>query len=263
MIPRKKILWIPLTVIALLLLVACGQLISVTSQTKQSAELPSEWTCPASAFKSIAEITQDLNQDTATILQQFPYQVYLAEGNYCNIEAILTDLAYLASLEGENEGESSDILMDALTTHLETKIGSSFEQYHPDSLIQLLHWANQFGHYANYPSAYQLEYSVIHGFWLDYIANKLSAYTEENSDVKYAYKFAYLRYNCELQQYRAPIGKTRLEKVVDYFIESKYSYLLERLWNGTSGVFKFVVLLGLLLTVYAFYRTIQFHLIKK
>ena len=259
---NKKIAWIILGMAFLLLFLLLGKLISVANKVGPSAELPVPWTCPASAFADLATIAQDLNQDTAAFLEEFPYEIYLSKGNYCNIEAILRDLNYLSSLEVAGKSGSSDVLMDALTTHLEAKIGPSFDHYNPDSLIQLLHWANQFGHYANYPSDYQLEYSVVHGFWLDYIANKLFAYTEADASVKYAHKFIYLRYNCELQQYRAPIGKTRIEKVVDYFIESKYSYLFERLWNGTSWVFKLVIFLGLMLTGYAFYRTIQYHFSK-
>ncbi|MEM6378458.1 MAG: hypothetical protein AAF705_09600 [Bacteroidota bacterium] len=262
MMYKKFFFWIPMLLAFLLIILFFLKIVSAASKMEQSSELPSQWTCPASAFDNMATIIQDLDLDSSNVIGKFPYEAYVANGNYCNIEAILKDLKYLASLEDAGKNERSDILMDALTTHLEAKIGPSFDQYNPDSLIQLLHWANQFGHYANYPSDYQLEFSVVHGFWLDYIANKLFTYTEQNSDVKYAHKFIYLRYNCEIQQYRAPIGKTRIEKVVDYFIESKYSYLLERLWNGTSWIFKLVVLMGILVTVYAFYRTIQYHYSK-
>lgn len=194
------------------------------------------------------------------LLDDFPYDAYLASGRYCSLSAIKSDLEALDSLNPTETRLNQDILAITLTEKLEEEIAESFLQFNPDSMIQLLQWANQFNIYKELDSTHGDLFEMIYFHWLNFISNKLGGYYQEDSSIKYDYKFKYLVSTCKSKQFSPPIGNTNLEKVVNYMIDKQYSYLFFRFWNNTGLLFKIGLLMLFTLGFYSAYRTIDLHI---
>jgi len=243
----------------LLLLVFSGVLYSV-SQTDYSSEIPQENVCPSkTAFRLEQHLT---SPDLSALQDKFPYQTYIDSADLCDINAICNDLALLDSLNPQDPALNREVMLTALTSALEQKIAPSVATYKPDSLIQLLHWAGRFNYYKDIDKKNARLFKITHRHWLNFISNKAGAYYDQRPAVKHDFKFKYLVTTLKAKNYTPAIGNTNDEKIVNYFVESKYTYLFNRYWKGTGFLFKLAGALLTFIVFYGFYCILKVHLFK-
>lgn len=243
----------------LLLLVFAGILYSVT-QTDYSSEIPQENTCLS---KTTFNLKRRLHAiDAVALRENFPYQAYVDSADVCDINAIGRDLALLDSVNAQDPALNRELILTALTTELERKIAPSVITYNPDSLILLLQWAGRFNYYKDIDKKNARLFKITHRHWLNFIANKAGEFYDKHPAIKHDFKFKYLVAGLKAKNYTPAIGNTQDEKVVNYFIESKYMYLFNRYWNGTGFLFKLAGMLLTFIVFYGFYCILKIHVLK-
>ena len=186
------------------------------------------------------------------LTKTFPYNVYLDSANIFNIKNVLNDLALLDEFT-QDSALNRDLFTRLLTEKLGDKIGNSLILYNPDSLIYLLQWADGFYHFQKIDSKNERFYRRVNRYWFNFISNKLGQFSETNPNIKYDIKFKYMVELCRARMFNPPIGNSNSEKVLNYFIEGKYSYLFQRLWFGTNIFFKLIILIGICFCFYSLY----------
>ncbi len=186
------------------------------------------------------------------LTKTFPYNVYLDSANIFNIKNVLNDLALLDEFT-QDSALNRDLFTRLLTEKLGDKIGNSLILYNPDSLIYLLQWADGFYHFQKIDSTNERFYRRVNRYWFNFISNKLGQFAETDPSIKYNVKFKYMVELCRARMFYPPIGNSNTEKVLNYFIEGKYSYLFQRLWFGTDIFFKLIILFGLGFCFYSLY----------
>lgn len=190
--------------------------------------------------------------DSSNIKEEFPYQMYLDSGNYCDISSIHNDLNKLYYINPDAK-ENQKILVKALTGKLEEKISTSFAVYNPDSLVAILQWVNKFQYYKDIDTNNLKFYRMVHRHWYNFVANKLGEYYERNPDIIYDFKFKYLVGTCQSQNYPPDIRNSNSTKVIDNVVNSKWAYLFKRFWDGTDLLFKLILSAVILFTFYSYY----------
>jgi hypothetical protein len=184
------------------------------------------------------------------ITKLFPYNSYVDSADIFNIKNVLKDLDSMDKFT-QDSSLNRDLFTSLLTEKLENKIENSLILYNPDSLIYLLQWADGFYHFQKVDSKNERFYRRVNRFWFNLISNKLGQFAETDPSIKYNVKFKYMVELCRARMFYPPIGNSNSEKVLNYFLEGKYSYLFQRLWYGTNIFFKFIILFGIGLCFYS------------
>jgi hypothetical protein len=186
----------------------------------------------------------------------FPYKAYLDSANYQSLQAIRTDLALMDTLY-KDDSKCREVLSETLTNRLKEKVDPALQQYRPDSLLQLVQWAERFQNYAEADRPNAVFHKSIATFWLTYVSNKLAAYAKNKSSLKYDFKYKYLVGRCYELKYSTPVIVTKMEKVINNLIGSKWGHLTDASWNQASWLQKIVFLILVLITLYAYYLLIK------
>lgn len=197
---------------------------------------------------------------TDNLYDSFPYEAYNHKINYTNFQLIDTHLSELDSIT-HNPFLSQSILSVALTSKL-TQLNSM----NLDTLYGILQWSNQFQKYSYQQPKYQAFYQSIQSYWYNQVSNSLIRISKQNSDMKYEFKYRYLIQRCKEKGFMIGGKVSKIEKIVIYLIEQKWSYLFFRFWNNTSFLFKgiiFSTVLTNLVFVSFGIKYIKIHKIRK
>ena len=197
---------------------------------------------------------------TAQLSQIFPYELYLKSGNYKSIKVIKDDLIQLDSIFPKSQNKR--ILSAVLTNQLSKRLNPYFESYQPDSLLQMLQWAEKFVYYADIDPTNDVFYQSIYQYWLDTISNTLHKFSYEKPSLKYDFKFEYLQTRLKEKGAVPDIKKTSFEKAIDNLIHNKWAHLINASWDQTSLFQKTVFLLLTVITFYGYISIIKLHCIK-
>lgn len=202
----------------------------------------------------------------SNIEQSFPYKIYVDSADTKNISAIKEDLILMDSF-CKNSVLNRKVMWIALTDSMEEKFCKEIPVYNPDALIMQLSWAVKFNHYSDIDKENSQLFKAIYDHWLNFISQKLRDQYREDYFVKYSFKHKYLVSRCEENNYNPNIGTdNKYEKAMDHIINNNWSYLINRIWIATTWIFKSVLFLLMLVTVYSYYytfRKIYIHLKRK
>jgi len=198
--------------------------------------------------------------DTNNIKATFPYRIYIDSANYDDLNCIKRDVNILNSISTKDTLSNLELFYIALSDTLKNKQSSKFNAYNPDSLYSVIQWAEKYNYYSLIDKKNEILYKAIYDYWINIISNKLEDYYKENNALKYDYKFKYLITKCAEKGYSSSIGSTNFEKILINIGENKWSYLLNRFWNGTGLFFKLPLFLFLLITLYGYYCIIRVHI---
>lgn len=169
------------------------------------------------------------------ITTQFPYVWYSNSDNWKSITDINKDLKLLDTYNSDLH-ENRMALSEALTTNLNVWKSNDL-----DSLNLLFNWADNFRCTITNNSEDQLFYDAVYGYWMDYIAGVLKRLSKKN-DVKYLFKYKYMRERCAQANYSIGESNDNVTKVINYVIENRWYYLIvERMWRSTSIGFKIIL----------------------
>ena len=201
------------------------------------------------------------NLNSNNILEKFPYKIYLDSANYDNIDYLKSDLLKLDSLCSDIM-LNQNVLIIALTEKLDERIKPSFKTYNPDSIISMIQWAEKFNFYADLDKTNSILYKSIYDYWMTFAVKNLDKYYKENSSTKYNFKFKYISNRCKEKKYTGAIGDNNFEKVIYSVIKKDWAYLFDRFWIGTSILYKGIIFLLVLLTLYGYICIFRFHFKK-
>ena len=214
----------------------------------------------SSKFRLTAYL-KDVNAET--LEQKFPYSIYLDSGNWQSIASIKQDIHTLDSVNHKDSSLNRKIISIALNKRLEQKTGANYTHYHADSVIKLLQWAEKFNAYAEVDPDNETLYGSIYNHWMNFIANKLTDYSNENKSIKYDFKFRYVLAQCMANQFNTSIHYSSTEKVIMDAQAGKWGYLYGRIWLLTPWYGKALAFLFLFITLYGYYSIIRLQIIKK
>ncbi len=239
----------------LVLLIALSFLGFLIGGVDYTSDLPQTKRCsPGTSFRLAPHLPE---VDTTISINNFPHQVYLDSANWCSITPIIENLMTMDTLYPNDEINHQVILSTVLTQKLTERWKQSFTHYNPDSLIILIHWAEQFFHYANLDQKHGKFHRIVYRYWFNFITTRLNQYAEDSPTIKYDYKFRYLVSLCHSKQFSPPVGNTKVEKVFYNILDSNWAYLFNRFWNSTGPSIKFLVALLSLFQAYAFWCIIK------
>jgi hypothetical protein len=182
---------------------------------------------------------------------KFPYQAYLKSNRYQDIYAIRSDLAYLERQYGQN-GKNSEylkVLYISLSDSLLRQFAGKYEKFDADEYIRLLQWAECFKYIALYEPKGEMLYSSVYDYWVNFIAIKLTEFSNLNSNVKYDFKFRLLKAKLMEKGYTFSVKISSFDKFVFNITGNHWGHLIDSTWNQTSVIqkllFGFVALFSL------------------
>jgi len=238
--------------ILLLILISLILVISLSTKKILTANY-SEFTTikinTTKATKSINKICDNL--DTVTF-ENFPYEKYLQNINYMDVNAIDKNISELDTLT-KNSFLAQNILSNALTN----KSLNQFNTNNIDSLNMLLNIADEYKIYAKFKKQKKLFFVSVYDFWYSYTAKKLNKLLKQNLISKFDFKYKYLVQKCSDNGYLKNEGYTLKEKTFINIIDNNWSYLLNRFWFATSIFFKIIVFI-----LFSIFLTVSFLTIK-
>jgi hypothetical protein len=205
----------------------------------------------------------DSIDSSANLTSIFPYDLYLKSQNYKSIHTMKADLAKLDSLFPGSVSKNRQVLSSTLTSELSKVTQNHFTTYQPDSLLNILKWAESFLFYSEIDPTNYILYQSIYQYWFDTIANSLHKFSYKNPSLKYDFKFEYIQARLMERGAVPDIKKTSFEKVIDNFIHNKWSHLLNASWSQSSGFQKLICLLIFLITIYGYICIIKMHWTKR
>ncbi len=201
---------------------------------------PSILNCPKTAISG------------SNLEKHFLTKWFLDSVQYSSINEIKAVLNWMDSLN-QDKSSNQQFLASVLTDSLQNKLKHSFNLYNPDSLNAILFWAGKMKAYSEVDPDYQLFFDVVSSYWINFVSNNLSKLTEDNSSLKYKFKFKYLVSVCAQNLNQPNIKVSNTEKIINYTIEGRWWYLWDRFIGGTSIIFKIVVFLFGSLIIFSFY----------
>jgi hypothetical protein len=243
----------------LVFLVLVGILVNSIKHTDYSSDIPQERDCPPSNGFEIKIHLPVAGINANTLLEQFPRIAYLDSAGWCDAASISRDLQQLDFVNPDSTSLNRELMIQLLSSDLQKRMIGVFNNYQPDSLIQILQWADKFSHYKEVDLPNAKVYRVVSRFWFNLVSNHLGKLAEERPSIKYDFKFKYLVSYCHAKTFSPPIGYSNIEKTINYFIDKNYSYIFYRFWNSTGWLIKLAVFFGLLLQVYAFWCVFKVH----
>ncbi len=221
------------------------------------ATIPSEQRCRINQ-DDVAFYESLWHADPSGFFDSFPYRFFIENGVYCSAAAVKANLLALNKVSPNTRKENQGLLIQALTTELEVFQASRFEEFNPDSLIILLQWVDEFKAYEDMEKEDKALYGIVYTHWMNFITNQLNKHYEDKPSRKFDFKFKYLLASCQAKRFSSSIGKSKLEKVVQYVLEEKYGYLFNRFWNSTGLVAKLAFFLLCLLFCIMTYTTYEY-----
>jgi hypothetical protein len=125
-----------------------------------------------------------------------------------------------------------------------------------------MQWAEKFQYYAEVDNQNKILFKVVYDYWLNFISDKLTNYSKENSDIKCEFKFKFLVAKCSERKYNIGVKVTSTEKVIDNLVRSKWGHLFDASWNQATLLQKIILLLFVIIFFYGFYCIILKHFFK-
>jgi len=98
---------------------------------------------------------------------------------------------------------------------------------------------------------------------MGFISSQLGRHYDNDSSVKFDFKFKYLQSICESKRFAPAVGMSNVEKVVEYTLGEEYDYLFNRFWNGTGVFIKGIIIILLFTFIYMLYCTYQYSFKKQ
>lgn len=171
---------------------------------------------------------------------------------YPSFNEIKQVLNWMDSLN-QDKSQNQQLLAAILSDSLQNKLNPCFNLYNPDSLNTILQWAEKMKTYSEFDANYQMFFEVVSSYWINFVSNNLSKLSENNSSLKYKFKFKCLVSRCAQNLNQPNVKVSNIEKIINYTIEGRWGYLWDRFMNGTSMIFKTIVFTFGSLILFSFY----------
>lgn len=180
----------------------------------------------------------------------------LNEFNYCQLPQLQKDLDYL--IDSLNCSESVvDELFAIYTDSLSDYYVLDTTELNSNNLMELIILGERANYYCEINDKYKYFYRGIGRFWLDKVSSHIVKLNKGKSKLKYDPNFKILVNRCAQNNYHIELKYNNTEKIANYLVEKRFSYILGRLWNGTSMWFKLLLFICTIGTLSAYYLLIK------
>lgn len=223
---------------------------------------------PNSSFKKI-ELTNENNYiqlvdfpnlENTNLNSVFPHEEYIKSDNWKNLIKINEDLNYINSVN-INKFQNMDIIIKDITVNNKFWNLSSL-----DSLNMLVKWAETFNIDDKIFSENSPAFRSIYNYWMGLVAKSLDNLIQNNYNLKFDFRVKYLRQRCIETTHGTGTSDDGVTKIITNIIDQKWHYLfVDRLWNATSNLFKFILIIILIITLvgYILFFTYSYNLLYK
>lgn len=198
-------------------------------------------------------IPQKIPNTSSDFEKTFSAKWVLDSVQYTSFNEIKVVLNWMDSVNQDKSRNQQYLLAAILTDSLQNKIHDSFNSFNADSLNAMLVWAEKMKVLSETDANYQMFLEVVSSYWINFVSNNLSKLSEEDSFIKYKFKFKYLVSRCAQNLNQPNIKESNTEKIIKYTIEGRWGYLWDRFYNGTSIIFKTFAFLFGSFTLFSFY----------
>ena len=239
--------WIIRSMYAISILLIVGLLMSMVVMPGQSKgayfeQLPFRDTSHYAAIALMIRIDEQ-----KTDAWQLDANAYTKSDNWRHAAGLKKDLRYVESLYPDHY-RNIEVLCNAITKENHYWRGSSL-----DSLNLLLTWVVTLNCAEEGNSEYRLLLMAIYGYWMNELSSRLNALAKEDHDIRYTFKFKYLRERCRLLAYGVDVTDDPMTKIINNIVERKWCYLIvDRLWGATSWSFRSLLLLIAGVTIWGY-----------
>ena len=258
----KKIIYNKPFIILLIVFVSTVfYFIHEASEGYEQYDIPFAFECDEKTGFSIYDAIEDC--DSSNILSNFNYQLYLEKGNYCDFNSLEKDINIIDSIYKNYYSITLPLFYGALADTLIGNNKSQLKKYNPIYLIDKLGWLERLNYYEECSPKKKYLYTGIHEKWMQTILNNLEIYLEEDEKLKYTSKFKLIVSICRLKGKILPIKLNSMEKISDYLVQGRYSYIWMRFWENTGILFKIIVFISTFFAIYSFQKTIYLIFKKK
>jgi hypothetical protein len=210
---------------------------------------------PINSFLDFSDTTLDCNE-------------YLSGNILCFPNRLKEDFDSL-SIIFKDEMRAEDFLFSILTDTILIRDQKYFNGFNPQKLMSYIVFSEKMK-VLNTEKKYKYFYLGVSRFWLNKISNHLIELMSKEPDLRFDTKFRLLSSRCAQNGFQIPITNSSIEKVTEYLIKSRYSYVIERIWLRTSIPQKLVIAFILSLTIFSyfllfqlFYKFINSKILKK
>lgn len=151
-----------------------------------------------------------------------------------------------------DEMHAEDFLYSILTDTIFKRDQKFFDGFNPKKLMSYIVFSEKMKA-LNTEKRYKYFYMGVSRFWLNKISNHLIECMSIERDLRFDPQFRVLVSRCAQNGFHIPIAYSSADKVTEYLIQSRYSYVLGRIWLRTSILQKTVIALILSLTFFAYF----------
>lgn len=172
--------------------------------------------------------------------------------DYCSIEKINNDLDFLKdSINFGNVVE--EVFYELIIKHNPVHDLTDSLRSHTVNLFNWIIFAERALFFSSIKSRNQFFFKALSRFYFSAISEFLSNLNHSNPSVKYDLNFKILVDRCRQNKYHVDIRYTNIEKLINYLGEKKYAYIINRVWIGTSAIFKTFLIFWISFSIYAYY----------
>ncbi len=181
-----------------------------------------------------------------------PQKEYLDAIGYCSFRWLESDLYYLKDTLAYGDAvelEYFDLITKEKIKTFNLDSSSLNSQAYMDAILMgeraLIYSINSKNN--------RIFFKAFGRFWLDNVSNSLTSLSETNPSIKYDQNFKILTDRCRQNKYAVDLNFTNSEKFINYLVDQKYGYIMNRVWIGTSPLFKLLLILAGIVTAYAYF----------
>jgi hypothetical protein len=229
------------------------------SEAYVSHDIPMSSNCIKTNSYSILQSLHE--SDSNNILKTFDYRLFLEKSNYCNYSDISNNIEIIDSIYGNFNEITEPLFYNLLGDTLINSYGE-LKTFNPTFILKKLNWIRSLKYYAEFNNKHYFIYMGVYDRWFQKITQLLSNELELNSNLKYNNNFKIIAAQCKLEGYYIPQKLNSKEKLINYLVEGKFSYIWNRIWNNTNFITKIILLLFISGSIYSICFTSAF-IIKK
>lgn len=208
-----------------------------------------------SRFIAFSELLKNL--DSKNPDSTFPYKEYVLSQRYYQLNQLVDDHGVLSD-SIKDPFLASKVLYVALTEQKEALefVNDSTLDYR--RLIQILHWANACRIHASIDTANEFFLTTISDHWMNFVTSSLKKAYVKDWSIKFDSEFQHIDQFCQELGYNPGIGAdSYLEKVIDNANEFKFVRIASRGWNSMNWSVRLLLILGIVITLYAYFVLIK------
>lgn len=183
---------------------------------------------------------------------KIPEKEYLASLNYCSFNQLNSDLIFLKDSMGLGEGVEQPYF-ELISLRKIISFNLDLHSFDPKNFMDAILLGERALLFANNSNENKIFFRAYGRFWLDTISNSLTAISEENPSIKYDENFKILTNRCSQNKFSVDLNYTNSEKLMNYLVNKRYAYIINRIWIGTSVWVKIFLLVSIMVTTYAYF----------